>query len=105
MPSLIHCRRFAILPMALLVACTSIPRSNTPDARLSQLNCGELDSEVALNAESRRIATQARADAWHVVLPILVGVRYVHASSALSDVDSRAAKLDEARKLKACTGS
>lgn len=102
MPNRLKFFLLALVPVLLLSACTSIPMSTTPESRFSQMSCRELDAEAAMAGETRRVATQARSDSWHVVLPILVAARYVNANSALSQAEGRELKLAEAQTRQGC---
>ncbi|MCR6477357.1 hypothetical protein NU688_14445 [Variovorax sp. ZS18.2.2] len=103
MPNRLKSPFLALIAVLLVSACTSIPMSATPESRFSQMTCRELDAETAMAGESRRVATQARSDSWHVVLPILVAARYVNANSALSQAEERELKLAEVQTRQGCS--
>lgn len=89
----------------MLCACTSIPKSATPVSQFDSLSCAQIDAEMAQVDETKRVATQAHNESWHVIAPVLVAARYVHAQSALSEADERTQKLNEIRTSKACEQS
>lgn len=93
----------ALVPVLLFAGCTHIPMSATPESRFSQMNCRELEAEAAMAGESKRVATQARSDSWHVVLPMLVAARYINANSALSQAESREVRLTEEQTRHDCS--
>jgi len=85
-----------------LSACTSIPKSDLPQARFADLVCSDLDSEVAVSQKSIAVATGAKNDAWRIIFPTLIALRYAGASFELTNAQNRLVKLQEEQKLKNC---
>jgi len=90
-----------------LSACTSIPKSDLPEARFADLVCPDLDSEIAMAQKSISVATAAKSNswnAWNIPIPsmTLIGVRYAYASLGLTNAQDRMAKLEDEKKSKNC---
>jgi len=97
----------ACLFLLSLSACTSIPKSDLPEARFADLVCADLDGEVAVSQKSISAATDAKTNswnAWNIPIPsmTLIGVRYANASMELTNAQNRLGKLQGEQKLKNC---
>lgn len=92
----------SLLSMISTVACTSIPKSETPTSAFATMSCADLEAETAKSRETLRVATEARSDSWHVIFPVLVGARYANAQSSLTEAQERLAKLAAEQQGKGC---
>lgn len=96
-------RPLALSMLTLAAAgCASIPRSSASDAQIAALDCERLADERAQTQSTREAAAQARSNAWKGVLPLVVGVRYASARSALSGADERLALIERQRTARGC---
>lgn len=86
----------------LFAACAQIPESTTPKQAFATLSCEALDQELKNAQETERVASEARAKSWNVVLPVAVVVRYENADSAVKTAEDRAAALHTQMELKKC---
>jgi hypothetical protein len=91
-----------VFSSVFLSACTTIPKSTMLESHFAQFGCSELDSELVMAQETRRVASGAKSDAWKIIFPSVIAVRYFNASSALTEVESRMVKLAVQQQSKGC---
>lgn len=99
-----HALRIATLLTgpALVMACSQIPRSTVDDSQFATLSCDALAHELAAAQATRAAAEQARAEAWHAVLPFVVAARYADAGAAASQAQRRIALLSHQVAQRPC---
>ena len=88
-PSLAHRLTLAAAALLTLGGCAQIPRSEVADSRFPALNCVELAHQADTARATLAAANQAKAEAWHAVLPFVVAARYADASAAANDAQRR----------------
>lgn len=93
---------FSLVALISVSACTTIPKSDVPQAKFLELNCAELQHEATLASETKTAASAARGNAWHIILPVMVAARYINAVSAESGADKRTAELSNELAKKDC---
>lgn len=104
-PSFRNRRGLAVLAGLLLLsqaACTSIPKSDMPEARLGQLACPDLANEVAKAEETSRVAKEEKSNSWKFIFPGLIAARYAFLSWELTAAENRKAKLEDEQTSKNC---
>jgi hypothetical protein len=74
-----------------------------PVSQFPSLDCVQIADQLQQAQATQQTAAAAKSNAWHAVLPPLIGARYLRASRRESEAESRKASLLGEQHSKQCT--